>query len=143
MKLYSGIINELDSFRKAFNNTKRELLLSLFFLIAITGVLSLIFMWREHTIQPDVFTGYGDVLAWAFSRYIEGGDGVFDGGPVTILGRVIAFLLGLIGIAIVAIPAGLIGSGFIEAIAEDKRGKILLSNGLNISGTSAYWRLMH
>lgn len=37
----------------------------------------------------------------------------------------IASLLGIIGIAIVAIPAGLVGSGFMDAIAEEKREREL------------------
>lgn len=125
MRFYSGAINELASFKTAFANTKREMLLSLIILLLITFVLSWIFYFSEHLEQPDVFSSYWDAVVWAHSRYIEGGDGVFEGGPVTVLGRTIAFMLGLIGIAIVAIPAGLIGSGFMDAIADEKRSEQL------------------
>lgn len=123
MKLYSGATNELKAFYIAFANTRREMVISLIVLFVITFVLSLVFYLVESSAQPDVFDSYWSCVVWAYSRYIEGGDGVFDGGPVTIVGRTIAFLLGLIGIAIVAIPAGLIGSGFMDAIAEEKREK--------------------
>lgn len=116
-------MHELSAFRKAFMITQREMILSLCVLFVITFVMSLMFYLVEHKVQPDVFDSYGSCMVWAYSRYIEGGDGVFDGGPITIVGRIIAFLLGIIGIAIVAIPAGLIGSGFIDAIAEEKREK--------------------
>lgn len=119
------MINGIKLFGRAFSNTRSEMLVSMLVLVAITLSLSIVFYLVEHNEQPDVFANWGDCMAWASSRYIEGGDGVFEGGPATITGRIIAFLLGLIGIAIVAIPAGLIGSGFIDAIAEDKREKEL------------------
>lgn len=121
MKLFSGKTNELASFYRAFVNTRREMGISLLVLFFITFALSLVFYFVENSEQPDVFDSYWSCIVWAYSRYIEGGDGVFEGGPVTVFGRIIAFMLGLIGIAIVAIPAGLIGSGFIDAIAEEKR----------------------
>jgi hypothetical protein len=111
--------------RKAFSTTKNEMLISLGIIIVLTCILSLIFFVVERIAQPDVFADYGDAIVWAYTRYLEGGDGVFDGSPVTIVGKVIASLLGIIGIAIVAIPAGLVGSGFMDAIAEEKREKEL------------------
>lgn len=119
------MINGIKLFGRAFSNTRSEMLVSMLVLVAITLSLSIVFYLVEYNEQPDVFANWGDCMAWASSRYIEGGDGVFEGGPATITGRIIAFLLGLIGIAIVAIPAGLIGSGFIDAIAEEKREKEL------------------
>ena len=125
MKLFSGKINDMASFYRAFLNTRREMGISMLILLFITFSLSIVFYLVEHHEQPDVFDCWWSSVVWAYSRYIEGGDGVFEGGPVTVVGRTIAFLLGLIGIAIVAIPAGIIGSGFMDAIAEEKRDKEL------------------
>ena len=119
------IKERLRFIRKAFSTTKNEMLISLCIIIVLTCILSLIFLFVEHIAQPDVFADYGDAIVWAYTRYMEGGDGVFEGGPVTVVGKVIASLLGIIGIAIVAIPAGLVGSGFMDAIAEEKREREL------------------
>ena len=119
------IKERLRFIRKAFSTTKNEMLISLCIIIVLTCILSLIFLAVEHVAQPDVFADYVDAIVWAYTRYMEGGDGVFEGGPVTVVGKVIALLLGIIGIAIVAIPAGLVGSGFMDAIAEEKREKEL------------------
>ena len=119
------IKERLRFIRKAFSTIKDEMLISLAIIIVLTGILSILFFVAERIAQPDVFTSYGDAIVWAYTRYMEGGDGVFDGAPVTVVGRVIASLLGIIGIAIVAIPAGLVGSGFMDAIAEEKREKEL------------------
>ena len=115
------LLNRLQFVRKAFATTKHEMLISLGIILVLTVVLSIIFYIVESIAQPDVYRNYWDALVWAYTRYMEGGDGVFEGGPVTIVGKVIASLLGLIGIALVAIPAGLVGSGFMDAIAEEKR----------------------
>ena len=119
------IKERLRFIRKAFSTTKNEMLISLCIIIVLTCILSLIFLTVERIAQPDVFADYGDAIVWAYTRYMESGDGVFEGGPVTVVGKVIASLLGIIGIAIVAIPAGLVGSGFMDAIAEEKREKEL------------------
>ena len=115
------IKERLRFIRKAFSTTKNEMLISLCIIIVLTCILSLIFLAVEHVAQPDVFDDYGDAIVWAYTRYMEGGDGVFEGGPVTVVGKVIASLLGIIGIAIVAIPAGMVGSGFMDAMSADKR----------------------
>lgn len=119
------IKERLRFIRKAFSTIKIEMLISLAIIIVLTCILSLIFLFVEHIAQPDVYADYGDAIVWAYTRYMESGDGVFEGGPVTVVGKVIASLLGIIGIAIVAIPAGLVGSGFMDAIAEEKREKEL------------------
>ena len=72
------------------------MVISLCIIIVLTCILSLIFLFVEHIAQPDVFADYGDAIVWAYTRYMEGGDGVFEGGPVTVVGKVIASLLGMI-----------------------------------------------
>lgn len=109
------------SIKTAFRATREEMLFSLGVVLVVTLCLSVIFFVVESVAQPDVFSRYSDALVWAYSRYIEGGDAVFEGGPVTVAGKFIAAILGLVGIAIVAIPAGLVGSGLIDAMNAEKR----------------------
>lgn len=120
-----GWLARLRFIKNAFASTKHEMLISLGMILALTGVLSVIFYIAERIAQPDVYTNYWDALVWAYSRYMEGGDGVFDGAPVTVVGKIIAYLLGWVGIAIVAVPAGLIGSAFMDAITEQKHDEEL------------------
>lgn len=100
---------------------RHELLISMQFLIIITVILSLLLFFAEHEVQPEVYdNGFVSVI-WAFAQYI-GDPGEFAGTPpVTFVGRVIACVVGLLGIAIVAVPAGIIGAGFTEAIEDDKK----------------------
>lgn len=116
-----NLVHRMLFIKKAFQTTKDEMLISLGIILVLTGILSVVFYIVESIAQPDVYRNYWDALVWAYTRYIEGGDGVFDGAPTTVVGKIVASLIGTIGIAIVAIPAGLIGSGFMDAIAEEKR----------------------
>ena len=114
--------DKFKSFRlffKAMSNTKHEMWVTVQVLIAITVILAIMLWIVESSVQSE-FNFWGS-LTWPFMQYIEDPGGFADYRPVTIAGRIIAVLVGIIGIAIFAVPAGLIGSGFMDAIAEDKR----------------------
>lgn len=114
--------DKFKSFRlffKAMGNTKHEMWVTVQVLIAITVVLALILWAVESSVQSE-FNFWGS-LAWPFLQYIQDPGGIAEYKPVTVVGRIISVLVGIIGVAIFAVPAGLIGSGFMDAIAEDKR----------------------
>ena len=80
-------------------------------------------------------------------QYIGDPGNFADFQPITIAGRIIAAIIGVIGIAIFAVPAGLIGSGFMDAIAEDKKiremeeSSIILHKRFRRTGQSSSWYL--
>jgi voltage-gated potassium channel len=114
--------DKFKSFRlffKAMGNTKHEMWVTVQVLIAITVVLAIV-LWIVESSAQSEFNFWGS-LTWPFMQYIEDPGGFADYQPSTFIGRIIAVLVGIIGIAIFAVPAGLIGSGFMDAIAEDKR----------------------
>jgi len=50
--------------------------------------------------------------------------------PVTALGKILAIIVSILGIAFFALPAGILGSGFVEEINKQKRmGKYCPSCG--------------
>lgn len=51
-----------------------------------------------------------------------------DTPPVTFIGKVIACIIGLLGIAIVAVPAGILGSGFTETIEREAKKNEVKAN---------------
>jgi len=100
---------------------RRELAVAMQFLLIITFILSLILYFAEHEAQPDVYDNGAVSVIWAFAQYI-GDPGQFaDTPPVTPIGRIIACIVGLLGIAIVAVPTGIIGAGFTDAIEKRNR----------------------
>ena len=118
------VFRYMKSFRllgDAFRSKQRELWISLQFLCIVTLILSFLLFFVEHQAQPEVYdNGWRSVL-WAFMQYIGDPGGFADTPPVTFWGRVIAVLVGVLGIAIFAVPAGLIGSGFIETIEATRK----------------------
>ena len=106
---------------RAMKAKKDEMVVSLQFLVIVTLLLSFILFFVEHEAQPEVYgNGWTSVL-WAFAQYIGDPGGFADTPPITVTGRVIACIIGVLGIAIFAVPAGLIGSAFSEVMEKDER----------------------
>lgn len=83
--------------------------------IVVSGVL---FYAVEEGINPKVLN-IGDGIWWAIVTLTTIGYG--DIYPWTAAGRAIATILGLLGIGLVALPTGILASGFIRALREEKR----------------------
>ena len=114
-------LKSFSLFFKAISNTKHEMWVSVQVLLAITVVLAIVLWAVEYSVQPDVYSNPLQTFLWASMQYIGDPGHFAEVTPVTIVGRIIAVLIGIIGIAIFAVPAGLIGSGFMDAIAEDRK----------------------
>lgn len=69
-------------------------------------------------VEPDSFETFFDAIYWATVSLTTMGYG--DIYPVTTAGRVITMLSSIFGIAIVALPAGIITAGYMTEIGADK-----------------------
>ncbi len=106
---------------RAMRAKKDEMWVSVQFLTIITLILSFVLFFVEHEAQPEVYNNGWTSVLWAFAQYIGDPGGFADTPPITITGRVIACIIGVLGIAIFAVPAGLIGSAFSEVMEKDER----------------------
>ena len=70
-------------------------------------------------VEPESFNTLFDAIYWATVSLTTVGYG--DIYPVTTAGRVITMLSSVFGIAIVALPAGIITAGYMNAISEEKK----------------------
>ncbi len=125
------VFRYMRSFRmlqKAISSKAKEMFISLQFLVIITLILSFVLFFYEHTAQPDVYdNGFRSVI-WAFAQYIGDPGGFANTPPVTFIGRIIACIIGILGIALFAVPAGLIGAGFSEAMEEELHREVVEKN---------------
>lgn len=112
----------------AVKSKKTEMLVSLQFLLISTIVLSLLLYIVEHDANPEMIGDGWKSFVWAFAKYIGDPGKVADEPIVTVAGQVIAFIVGILGIAIFAVPIGLIGSGFTEAIEERQKEEEIKNN---------------
>ena len=117
------IFRYMSSFKllkAAFLSKKAELAVSLQFLCIITLILSFVLFFVENREQPDVYNNGWKAVVWAFNQYIKDPGGFANTPPITLAGKFIAVAIGILKIAIFAVPAGLIGSGFIQAVNAQK-----------------------
>lgn len=90
-------------------------LMSGIFTILVLVVIAAAFMYAfEHAAQPEAFATMGDSLWWAVVTMTTVGYG--DITPVTAPGRVLATVIMLLGVGIVALPAGLLAARFAEEL---------------------------
>jgi voltage-gated potassium channel len=80
----------------------------------------------EHPAQPEAFSNIPKAIWWAVITVTTVGYG--DIVPVTALGKVLGASLSLLGVAMVAMPAGILASGFSDAL---HRRRHLLEHDLN------------
>jgi voltage-gated potassium channel len=73
----------------------------------------------ERDAQPEVFSSVPDAMWWAIVTMTTVGYG--DMVPVTPLGKVIGGMIAIIGIGMVALPAGMLASGFSEQLHQRRR----------------------
>ena len=73
----------------------------------------------ESQAQPEKFDSVFHSLWWAVVTLTTVGYG--DAYPITVGGRIWTFVVLLIGMGIVAVPAGLIATGLTRAIEEERR----------------------
>ena len=72
-------------------------------------------------VEPDTFSNFFDAIYWATISLTTVGYG--DIYPVSTAGRVFTMLSSLVGIAVVALPAGIITAGDMDALREDSDKK--------------------
>ena len=97
----------------AIKIAKYDLLLAL----ATTAIMLLVASFGiyqfENPVQPDKFSSVFESLWWALATLTTGGYG--DIYPITLGGRIFTGVILMIGLGIVALPAGIIASSLTEA----------------------------
>jgi len=106
----------VSSIGEVLRAKRRELVGSLFFVLILMLISSLLMYSVEHDAQPDVFKNAFSGLWWAVATLTTVGYG--DIYPVTVLGRILGALIAFSGIAALAIPTGIITAGLTEQIAR-------------------------
>lgn len=94
-------------------NKSTELLSSIFVIFILMLISSVLMYTVEHSVQPEVFKNGFSGLWWAVATFTTVGYG--DIYPITAAGRFLSAIIALLGIGLVAVPTGIITSGFMEA----------------------------
>ncbi|WP_099459387.1 ion transporter [Flavisolibacter tropicus] len=102
-----------------FRSRKNELLLSLALTLFLLIISSCLMFYFEHPAQPNKFTSIPHTFWWSIITLTTVGYG--DLIPITIPGRILTGIILLIGVALFALPAGIITSGFLEESRKTKK----------------------
>jgi voltage-gated potassium channel len=97
---------------RIFRKKREELAVSMLVISLILLMSSALMYYLEHQVQPDKFPNIPSALWWGVATLTTVGYG--DIFPVTALGKLCASIIALLGIGLVALPSGIIVSGFVE-----------------------------
>jgi len=107
-------------FNYALRSKSQELQISIFYTVLLLLISSTFMYLAESSIQPKLLGSIPRCLWWSITTVSAVGYG--DSIPVTAVGKTIASITSLLGIAAIAIPTGILASGFSESIAvQDKK----------------------
>lgn len=111
----------MKSIGEAIRGRKCELIGSLFFVVLMMMIASLLMYSVEHEAQPEVFRTAFSGLWWAVATLTTVGYG--DIYPVTALGRVFGAIIAFLGIATLAVPTGIITASLSSQMERGREAK--------------------
>lgn len=98
-----------------------DLAVSFFILFIVLIFASSLMYNAEYEAQPEVFSSIPASMWWGIITLTTIGYG--DIYPVTVLGKVIGGLISILGIAVYAIPAGILASAFTDELRKKRQEK--------------------
>jgi len=110
----------VEIMRNVLADRKNELLAAGSLLVMVIVMASGLMYTVEHEAQPHAFSSIPATMWWAMATLSTMG---IDVRPVTPLGKVLASLIAVSGILLFALPAGILGSGFVEKYMEARKNR--------------------
>jgi voltage-gated potassium channel len=111
----------IKTFERVVVKRWHELAMAFFAIIVVIVMCSSVMYYAEHEAQPEKFASIPESLWWATITLATIGYG--DVYPITPLGKIIGAIIALMGIAIYALPTGIVAAGFVEEIYANKSKK--------------------
>jgi len=109
----------LNLIKYVLKEKKEELLLTTGLMAILLILSSSVLHFLESAVQPELFSSIPATMWWSVATLTTVGYG--DMYPVTLMGKLFASITAILGIAMFALPTGILGAGFVEAIQERKK----------------------
>jgi voltage-gated potassium channel len=111
----------LKTFSKVIKAKKGEIFLAFFAMLVLLILASALEFLAENQAQPTKFSSVIATLWWGVETLATIGYG--DMIPITPAGKILAGVVALLGIGLFALPAGILASGFVDALhkTEDEK----------------------
>jgi len=108
----------LRSMGRVIAKKREELTITVYCVVVLLVTASTLIYFAERDAQPDKFSSIPASMWWAVCTLTTVGYG--DVFPVTFLGRLVGGISAVLGIGVFALPAGILGSGFIEEMRSQR-----------------------
>lgn len=109
--------------RNVFKSQKRPLI--------TVGILAIVYVLISalviFNVEPDSFDTFFDAVYWATVSLTTMGYG--DIYPITTIGRIVTMVSSVFGIAIIALPSGIIAAGFMDELNKRNKSESTESDG--------------
>ena len=112
-------LRSVSLFGKVLRERRDELLITVMMTALLLLVASILMYYIEGEAQSDKFPNILSSLWWAVVTLTTIGYG--DVVPVTGWGRLLSGLVAVMGIGLVAVPTGIVSSGFIEELGKQRK----------------------
>ncbi len=113
--------NSLNLILKVLSNKKEELIASISIMMIILFFSGYLMYEIESPHQPEAFTNAFDGIWWSIATLTTVGYG--DIYPVSSAGRLVSAFVVILGIGLVAIPTGILASGFTQELSNKNEKK--------------------
>ncbi|MDD1668051.1 MAG: ion transporter [Methanomicrobiales archaeon] len=110
--------NAWNSLTYTVRSRKEELLISAVLIFMVLAVSSTVMYYIENPAQPQKFSSIPHTMWWGVVTLSTVGYG--DMYPITPLGKFVGSLVAISGIALFALPAGIIAAGLVESLHRRK-----------------------
>ena len=118
LRRYSHAISTLW---RVIIDKKEELVINFVTILVLLVLSSSLMYYIEHDAQPQLFSSIPSTMWWSVSTLTTVGYG--DMVPITAFGKLLSACIAMLGIAMFALPAALLSSGFTEHIKNQRRKK--------------------
>jgi voltage-gated potassium channel len=103
---------------KVWSSRRYEIVMTTVLMLFILIISASLMYYAERGAQPEAFASIPHAMWWAIATLTTVGYG--DVTPATGLGRVMGAVVAVVGIALFALPTGILGSGFVEELEKER-----------------------
>ena len=114
-------LHALNIFKRVIVERKEQLVLSFLFILFVLVIISFVMFYVENAAQPDKFSSIPATMWWGIATLTTVGYG--DMVPITDVGKFLGGIFAIAGVGLLALPAGILSSGFFELLHVDKDKK--------------------